>query len=192
VKQINPNIFPKGGFKYKESDGTTIVGQTWAGVFARVAKYRKRAGLPEGNPEQDVTNQACASNPILCAEDSGERRKQLVRSTLKTRVLKWLMDLRTRNARGQEPISFVETEEMRRRATICSGCSNNQEVGGGCATCKATIKEARRLLLDRKFQDGRLHGCQILGEDLPVSSWLEDVTVENPELPDHCWRKRTL
>lgn len=187
MNSINPNIFPKGGFYFIESDGTKIVGQTWTGVVARARNYRRRAGLPEGDVEQEVINQACIRNPELCRYDNGERQAQTNRSSLKTRVLKWLAALREKG-----PVDFVPETDARNRAAVCAACHLNTEIGGGCNSCKQALAESRKELLGRRPRDARVQACAGTSEDAQVALWIEQPAINNPALPAHCWRKRTI
>lgn len=187
MNTLNPNIYPKGGHFFKESDGTKIVGQTWTGVISRVANYRKRAGLPIGNPSQEVIDQVCARDPGLCRNDNGARADQIKRASLKSRVLQWLALAKANN---ESPC--VPDEVARNRANVCAACYLNTEVGKGCGSCKQAVGEARKEILGRVHQDSRLHGCAETGEDNAVAVWLERPTIDNGALPPHCWRKRTL
>lgn len=189
MKTVNPNIFPKTeGYVFTESDGARIFGGSWAGVIARVAVYRKRAGYPPGDPAREVMAQACANNPGACIEDNAaEHAAQLRKSPLKSRVLTWLNAQRGRNDR-----QLVEDGIARSRAGVCAKCQFNQPMSGGCASCAAALKALRSEILGRRLVDGRLNGCDALGEDLPTSIHLELQAVENTELPGDCWRKRTL
>jgi len=187
LNTLNPNVFPKGGYYYLESDGARIVGQTWSGVVSRVANYRKRAGLPPGNPEQDVVDQACSRDPGICRNDNGVRIHQTKRASLKTRVLQWLALAKAHNESPNVP-----PETAHARANICAACPMNTEIGGGCASCKQAIGEARKEILGRVRPDHRLHGCAETGEDNQVAAWLERPTIDNPALPAHCWRKLTI
>lgn len=187
MKSLNPNLHPHEGHFFKESDGATLRGSTWAGVIKRVILYRQRAKLPPGNPEQEVTAQACSRDPVLCREDNGAHAEAVKRQPLKARVLTWL-----NRVRAEKDKQFVEEATTRQRATICATCPNNKDLPGGCASCKAAVKILREQVIERRFQDGRLRACEILGEDLPTAANLELQTVENSELPAHCWRKRTI
>jgi hypothetical protein len=187
MKALNPNIHPHDGFFFKESDGVTLRGTTWTGVIKRVILYRQRAKLPPGNPEQEVIAQACSRDPVLCREDNGQHAAQIKRQPLKARVLTWLNTLRANKEK-----QFVEEHVARERATNCAQCANNKDLPSGCASCKAAVKILREQVIERRFQDGRLRACEVLGEDLPTSVNMELQTVEEPSLPAHCWRKRTI
>jgi hypothetical protein len=186
MKTINVNIYPKGGHKFKERDGSTHVSSTWAGVIALVIAYRKRAGFEPGNPREEVVNQACQNNPILCSEDNGVTQHQLKVASLKTRTLRWLNSLRGK------PQPMVEEGLARYRAGVCAACPKNTGLQEGCSSCRAAMKGLREEIIGKKFVDGRLNSCIILGEDLPTAVHLDHVTHEFSELPEHCWRKRKI
>jgi hypothetical protein len=192
VKRINVNLFPKGGFIFKESDGTTISGNTWEGVKARVRSYRKRNNLPPGDPDNEVRAQACQRDPVICHEDDGQHRAAIKIANLKSRVLQWFSSLKSRNS--HEPLRIGDSENAKRRGDICAVCPHNKELPDGCSSCRAAISELRINLVGGQKFDSRLiqHGCNILGADLAAQVYIDDETVDNPELPDNCWRKRTL
>jgi hypothetical protein len=187
---MNPNVFPKSGYMFQERDGTRIFGQTWAGVVARVARYRQRANLPPGDPQGEVVAQACQREPSLCQDDNGQNQAFLQRASLKTLVLQWLSQLRGRAERNE--IEFVEDAVSRSRADICAKCRHNQPLPDGCASCRAVLVEMRRTVLGKRYIDGRLHECAALGEDTPVSTHLEAQALDRPDLPENCWRRRSL
>jgi hypothetical protein len=193
MQRINVNLFPKDGYLYKEADGTTLAGNTWEGVIARVRSYRKRAGLPPGNPDEEVRAQACQRNPAICTNDDGQHAAAVKVATLKSRILQWFAKTKRENSRL--PIEFFKfEEEMKARADICASCPQNKEMPDGCSSCRAAVSELRSDIIGGRRVDGRLthHGCNVLGSDLATSVWINEPTVDNPELPPHCWRKRTL
>lgn len=190
MMNINPNVFPKGGFVFKDSDGTPIVGNSWEGVIARVAKYRARAGLAPGDPRAEVIAQACATNPVLCVHDNGEYGRKIVSASLKTRILKWLRDALAYKEAGH--MEFIEEEERKRRAAICAACPKNGALPTGCQSCNQALDEIRKKIIGGRFFDARLQGCEVTGEYLPVSTHIVVHAVDLPEAPGNCWRKRTL
>lgn len=181
---INQNIYPNGGYYFKDADGTRHFGDSWAGVIKRVAWYRQRKGVPLGDPAAEVIAQACQRNPSLCTQGR-DNVAAAKKQPLKSRVLTWM-----NNLRGNKDIRFVEDEVRKERSRICASCANNMPLAGGCASCKAALKALRDEVLGRRPFDARLNGCQILGEDLPTSVQIDSQTVEDSELPGHCWRKR--
>lgn len=186
---LNVNIHPKSGYLFEDTDGARIFGQTWPGVFSRVRAYRERCGRPVGNPEEEVVAQACAREPILCQRGSNQTIADAP-LPLKTKILAWMNGILQR--RPKEPPSFVDERTAQDRTAVCAGCQFNKALNDGCASCRAAVKEMRGSILGNRFQDGRLNECEILAEDIPVSVHLEQTTVPRPELPGHCWRKRTL
>lgn len=186
---LNTNIYPKTGFMFQDKDGTKIFGHTWPGVFARVIAYRQRKGQEVGDVPAEVIAQACAREPIICNHGTAAPLNQQA-VPLKTRILAWLNGLRAGKAKN--PVEIVSWETARARTEICAKCPRNQGLADGCASCRQALRELRADLIGNRFQDGRLHECEILGEDLPVSVYLEQQTVERGDLPAECWRRRSM
>lgn len=190
MQTINSNVYPKGGYVFTDSDNTKHTGASWAGVIAKVRAYRERAGLPIGDVAGEVITQACQSNPGLCRNEDGAYRGQLSKATLKTRVLKWLTTFRELAAR--EPLVFVPEEERKARAATCATCPCNISLPTGCSSCLKALTELRKTVIGGRMVDGRLNGCDVLGEDLPTSVYLDQVRVTNASLPGSCWRKTSI
>ncbi len=188
IKKINVNLFPRDGYYFRESDGAKITAHSWAGVMRKVTDYRKRAGLPLGNVESEVSAQACSRNPAHCAEISDATTQQTLVSSLKGRVLQYLSFLR----RLGKDIPWVDAATAAARANVCAGCPQNTALPEGCSSCRAALKALRNGVLGRaRAQDARLNGCAVLGEDLPVSCHVDHDVVDNPDLPGCCWRRRS-
>ena len=190
-QSLNPNVYPKDGYLFQDKDGAKIYGQNWNGVIARVVAYRRRAGYEAGDPLAEVIAQACARQPVLCVQSNPVNEAQLKVASLKSRILGWLAGVRARRDAG-EPPGFVNDAMAQERANICATCPRNTALPGGCGSCNAALKEIRQDILGTRPIDGRLSGCIVTGEDLPVTIYFNQTTVENGELPGHCWRKRTL
>lgn len=188
MRTLNPNLYPRDGYFFIESDGTRIGADSWGGVEKRVVAYRRRAGLPPGNPAQEVADQACKRNPVLCQDVDETTLKARRIASIKTRLLKWLAGIRARKAR-EGRLDFVDADMAKRRADYCAGCPHNTPLPTGCGSCTQALKEIRNELLGRRRQDSRIQGCNMLGEDTVVSAHLDEIRVNNPELPGHCWRK---
>lgn len=190
MKKINRSIYPKTGYQFTESDGTVLQASNWDGVIMRVKRYRRRQRLPEGNAAQEVIEQACRDNPGICFEESPEYKAQLKKTSLKGLVLLWINAVRQR--REREPLVFVGDVLHAARVDVCSRCPKNTELPSGCGSCVAALRALAEGVVGNRQLDGRVHGCIVLGEHLPVSTWIETPTLPNPELPAECWRKRTL
>lgn len=192
MKSINPNLYPRDGYFFEEHDGTKIIGTTWDGVAGRLASYRKRHNLPPGNPAAEVRDQACKRNPGLCVEDNPAYHRALKVVTLKSKILGWFSALKKQAAR--KPIEFIDTQTALARAGTCIGCPFNQPLADGCASCRASVNELRADILAGRSPHAQLihRGCEILGVDLATAVHLDNPTIDNPDLPGHCWHKRTL
>lgn len=191
MKQINPNVYPHDGHFFKDGDGTTHRGDSWPGVIARVVAYRKRQGRPFDKVEAEVTFQACERNPVLCVEDDGVTHAAQKKASLKTRLLQWLMT--KRRQREASELRFVPRELHEARTDVCIRCPLDKSMpGGGCGSCKAAVKELKDAVVGNRKTDSRINACPMLAEYLPVSTWLDEPAVDNPELPQECWRKRSI
>lgn len=190
MKRINRNLYPVGGYFFINQDGSKIVGEKWPDVVVRVADYRKRNNLPPGNPDAEVDAQACERTPAYCSEENMTVPPMTAPATLKSRVLAWLSG--TLRGQTEKPLQFVNDATALERERICAGCPRNKSLPEGCATCKAAVKEYRKAIIGSRRVNGRLNACEVLGEDLPASVHIDEPRVENSDLPDNCWRKRTL
>lgn len=185
MKDINPNVHPKSGYKFQEADQSWHVADTWGGVVARVTAYRRRRGAEIGDVWREVVEQACRREPVLCTEVNSATQTKLREASLKTRTLNYLNSLR-----GKQQ-SFVEDRLARDRAAVCAGCPLNTPLNEGCSSCRESLKALRQEIIGNRHRDGRLNSCAILGEDIQTALSLDSQTVINGELPGHCWRKRS-
>lgn len=190
MKAINPNIYPSGGYWFQDPDGSKHVGQSWAGVINAVTAYRQRKGLPVDRVADEVITQACQRTPVICTETSEAIKAQTRYVSLKGRVLLWLTRLRT--SKTKEPLVFTNDGMHAARSDVCIRCPKNTGLPEGCGSCRAALRALMEDIVGSRKSDPRLTGCIVLGEYLPVSTWLDQTTVANAELPGECWRKRTL
>lgn len=185
---INQNLHPKTGHFFKDEDGVRHFADSWQGVIAKVRAYRKRAGKPIGDVAAEVIAQACAREPVICHDSDGRHAEAVRRTSLKSRILTWLNAVR-----GNTEKRFVDEGLARRRADICARCPKAVPLPGGCASCTNTVNALRRDIIGpSRFLDGRLNECDVLNEDTPVTVHIDMLAVDNPELPAHCWRRRSL
>lgn len=191
MKRVNVNMHPKDGHFFKLADDAVVFGLSWTEVIARVVAYRKRNGLPPGNPEEEVHAQACQRNPNLCYDDTGVSQQAYERTekriTVKGKVLKWFSDMvnRLRN----HDIRYVEPAEVAKREAICGLCPKNIAYAEGCSSCKAAVKEFRSTLLVKRRVNASLNACSVLGEDTATSVHFDEHRVTNSDLPANCWRR---
>lgn len=191
MKRINDGIYPKnGGYLFIESDQSRHVGTSPGNLLLRVIAYRKRAGLPAGNPEVEIQEQICARNPGVCYESDRGSMPTAMKKTasMKSKVLLWCSILMRRKQNGD--LRYVSLQETHDRVNICAACPKNTAYPDGCSSCKKAIREYRtNLVPGRPMDTVRLHGCLVLGEDTGIATHLDEHRVANPELPNHCWRK---
>src|ERR1019366_4793074 len=168
---INPNIYPKGGYLFREKDGTTHTADSWSGVVARVTRYRERQGQPVGDVQKEVILQACSRMPNLCAEDNGVTQSKQIEASLKTRVLNWLTKMRGIKERAGEEIRYVDQALHDARTDVCIRCPLDKTLPTGCSSCRAALAALRDTVVGHRRTDERIAACPKLGEYLPVSTW---------------------
>ena len=194
MKKLNLNIPPRNGYVFRESNGVVIIGKSWNALIARVQAYRRRNKLPTGNAEKEVRSQACEANPEICSGETSEQRQVTIEqqpASIKSRVLMWFNQMRQRRS-AEGAIHFVGQVERDRRVNICAACPKQTAYPTGCSSCKKVVDEFRADLTERRHIDSRLVGCSVLGIDTGAAVWIDDPTIENGDLPENCWRKRTL
>jgi len=189
MQRINVNLYPKDGYFFKEQDGVVIRGKKWTEVITKTVEYRIRAKLPAGDPAKEVIAQACTRNPSFCFQQTRVTVAPTV--TLKARVIKWLNGLLKV---PKEELEYVSPVVAKERSQICATCPQNQSLGvTGCSSCKQAFTEFRKQLLGgARIRDHRLGGCAILESDLVTAVHLDEVRVDIPSLPAHCWRKKII
>lgn len=187
MKKVNVSIAPKTGYFFLEKDGTPVHGTgSWRSVIARVTSYRKRNGLPMGDPRAEVNAQACEREPNNCHDTQDPVTTAALRvASLKGRVLGWLSSIR---AQG-ESVLWGDGENAAARTAVCLGCPAHTAITGGCGSCKKALTEVRKSLMGPRNIDPRAAACVILGEDVAVNVWIDQKTSDNPELPPCCWRR---
>jgi hypothetical protein len=185
--RINVNMYPAGGYSFKESDGSIHKSSSWTGVIKKVTRYRALNHLPPGNPTEEVHAQACSRNPALCYNEKHPTTVQKrTEASLKGRVLAWLSHRRA----NPGALSFSDAATAAARANICAGCPFNTPLPEGCSSCRKVVRALRQDIIGGRSQDARLHGCAVIGSDIPTAVHLEEQTLPEPALPAHCWRKR--
>lgn len=191
--EVNPNLYPKNGYRFKERDGSRWKGRSWADVIKQVTAYRERRGEEPGDVRAEVMAQACANNPNLCVDTSP---RQIVTpaagfaGTLFQKVSNWLSHL-VQRLRSKE-LRLVDRQEAARRAAICAQCPRQMGIPTVCGACLTQLSNFRRAILQGEAPvNAGLNGCTALGEDTQVSVHLELDPVDNDEQPASCWRRTT-
>lgn len=197
MPRVNVNAISEQELFFKDTDGALLRARHFHVLVARVAAYRERNGRPIGSPTEEIHAQLAERNPGVIRAGVRIRPRQPGKNappalkhgqSLKGRALGWLEQIRKR----KDEISIVRDSDRNARVNICAGCPFNQSVTGGCGSCKSIVAEQRNEIIGRRAVDKRLGGCEILGEELTTSTWLDEPVVENPNLPAHCWRRRSV
>ena len=189
--EVNPNLYPKNGFRFKERDGSRWKGRSWADVVKQVTEYRRRRGEEVGDVRAEVMAQACANNPNICVDNSPRQivtSKAGYASTLFQKVSNWLAQLVQKLQRKQ--LTLVDRQEAARRAAICAVCPKQLGIPTVCGACISQLSNFRRAILQGQPPvNAGLNGCSALGEDTQISVHLELEPTVNDDMPAACWRR---
>lgn len=191
---INPNLYPSDGWWFRDANGTRHpVNGSASGLNAlinSVADYRKRNGMPMGDPHTEVTVQICSRQPGLCRDSQQVSPPgPFIKADLGKKVLNWIQrmvgDKRAGNLRK------ISDQEALKRGEICARCPKQVGLPLTCGRCLDDIAKLRRALLDGKdpVHQG-LGACSIFDDDLQTVIHFETGKAPNTDIPDYCWRKQ--
>ena len=197
LKWTTKNITPPDGWRYHVPDTeTTVKGNHWGHLLARVEEHLKANNLPVPlNLEEYVENYMCSLFPDKCKEVDAhpplDRRKMTVGD-----VLRFTAMIGADMLNGRKRVS---NDEANRRADICVGCRDNIDPDG-CSTCNRgkmeKLIEALTGAIATK-RDSQLRSCRHCGCINRAQVWfpldiLQKFTTKevNNALPANCWKKK--
>lgn len=205
LKLNNHQTQPPGGWCFRHQDGHISKGPTPYALQQAMLKYCALHGLlmPTDAEIEDYMCRAlgqeaiewCVDTETGMAEHAYRHGGAPCRLTFQQvlnatgTIGSWLMKGRHR----------VESVEAERRARICAGCIENQEIHGCTGCSMPALKTMINSIVGggSTTVDGQLKGCCKCGCSLKALVWLplevlqskmDDVI--NSQLPDHCWKKK--
>lgn len=176
---VNPNLHPKGGYKFKDADGVEHSAQTLDSLVRSLAKYRARVGRPPGNPERECIEFICSRSPQSCLDIA----VKYDRASLANAVTQD-MALAT-----QRETKMVDEVTAREREKTCLKCPNLLNWDKNCPTCIAKVGKLRDMIIPPGEIFSGLLGkaCLSARDDATLAVWrVENQKVINP--PGECWR----
>lgn len=190
---FNENMYPDGGWWFRDSDGVKHTGSSFRALLKTVRAYRERAAIEIGDLEVEVVNQLCARNPGYCREEpqrvapapSGAPRNAI--STLAQKVSSWVSRRFADRRMGR--LKKVTASEAKRRAQICAKCPKQTAFPSTCGGCKENVNRLAAEAVANETLDRSLQCCSVLAEWTPASVWVDSPPEPNPDLPNECWRK---
>jgi hypothetical protein len=185
--KIKPQLSPPGGHIFKDAEGVTHQGESWAHLVRVVAQYRALRKMQPGNPAKEITEAVCQANPSLCHNGPGEIGNN-DRDAFRIRVAHWVSQI-VQKVR-HKTLRFVEPIKARERADVCRGCPFQDGWQLNCPGCVRASEALHNQIVGSRPQAGAgLLGCALLSEDTAVNVHLDEPRLNDPRLPAHCWRK---
>lgn len=187
MQELRPGVHPLKNLYFIESDEVRFEGNTLTELVNAVWGYRRRAGLPEGDPFAEVQQQICVRDPGACQEVAVLNRQPVAED----RVLLGKVSARAAellDLRMQKKLRFVSRAEADVRADKCASCPFNVDYSG-CTSCQKNLEDILAATLTPQLTHERLNkrACRLAGEELSVSVYVDGQTFLN-EAPSHCWR----
>lgn len=193
MKQINRNLYPSGGYTFKERDGTVHIANGWGALGVKVASYRKRLGWPVGDVQADIAEQFCAIYPGACSSphsmpipERGVGTNQAM--TFTQRVLHWFIHVLAQKRLNR--IGRVDDATAAARAMVCQRCPKQKALSNSCGTCLRSIEQSRKALLNgAPSLHQNILPCAVTGEDPSVTVHISQEPIHHADLPANCWRR---
>lgn len=186
--ELNPGIFPDGGYFFIERDGTELRAESWKKLESRIRGYRAVNRLDPGEPWVEITTQLCSRQPSFCRERPIASRAGHS-MTFNSRVMQWFVGVIGLKRVGRLPRG--DNENAAARAAICSRCPAQKSLVESCQSCLRSIKHSRKAILDGASSEHRnLQPCGVLGEDTQVSVYFDQPPADPTNLPANCWRRK--
>ncbi len=189
MKEFNPNLYPPGGYRFTDRDGTPHTAGGWKDLKEKVIAYRTRNGQEVGDVWAEIMAQACGRVPSHCRDDAVAPPPPSAGMDFSKRIMGWLANLAGLKRTGQWRL--VPDDLAARRASVCLGCPGQRALNESCGACVTSIQNMRRALLDgAEPKHQNLHPCSLLGEDCQSTVHAEMPRTESTLVPDFCWRKQ--
>jgi hypothetical protein len=185
--KLNENIYPPGGFVFKDGDGVTHLGDNLQGLVKTIARYRATTGQPAGDPEQEFLAKLCKRAPRVCL---GEDSPSLNLKALAIYVAKHISKTSLAVTRGSASKTLQDGSLAVARLEACKHCPHCVDWSKGCAPCQ---RGSATLLVNAIHPHAPVPGseklaCTIARDSLAITIFDQNpASIQNP--PDFCWRK---
>lgn len=194
--RINPNLHPKGGFKYVDPDNVTHMADDLASLIQVVTHYRNRVGRPLGNPQVEIEDQLCQRHPALCRVADAARRSgtvsQIGTPTPEQTALAIHTAFNIKQA-GRYPGKLLGLTEATARAETCRECSHAVDWTVGCSPCMRSVAGLTDAALAPLpvIRSTRNKACALAKDSLELAVWRDSVR-KAKGAPAPCWRREEL
>ncbi len=185
---FNPNLWPDGGWHFKDADGVKHIGSSFPALVKTVTTYRERRGQDVGDPTQEITVQLCGRNRGFCKDTYPAPIPEPMSGTLLLKVLNFLQWLIQEKRLGH--VRLIDRNVALARAHICARCPRQREIPTTCGSCKTGIMNSRRAILDgQEPVHAGIQVCAALEEDAATMVHLAVPQRHDDSLPPECWRR---
>lgn len=185
---LNPNLWPDGGWWFRDADGVKHTANSFANLNKTVIEYRQRRGIPVGDATQEIMVQICGRNRGFCKDANFAPIPNTPNTNLMAKILNFMGWLLQEKRLGH--IGLIDRNVALARAHICAQCPRQIGLPTSCGGCAASVATSRRAILDGQepVHQG-IAVCSALQEDVCTVVHLAVPQRHDESLPPECWRR---
>jgi hypothetical protein len=186
---FNPNLYPDGGWWFKDAEGTKHKANSFDNLVKTVIEYRQRRAQDVGNPTQEITVQLCGRHRGFCKDTHPPGpMPETPNGNLMAKILNFMGWLIQEKRLGH--IRLIDRNVALARANICAQCPRQRALPTTCGSCKSSVATSRRGILDGNdpVHQG-IAVCSALEEDVCTVVHLAVPQRHDETLPAACWRR---
>lgn len=186
---FNPNLWPDGGWFFKDADGVKHKGSSFNALVKTVIEYRQRRGQNVGDATQEIVVQLCARNRGFCKDTHPPGPiPETPSSNLMAKILNFMGWLIQEKRLGH--IRLIDRNVAMARANICAKCPRQRALPTSCGGCKASVHTSRKAILDgQEPVHAGIAVCAALDEDVATVVHIAVPQRHDESLPAECWRR---
>jgi hypothetical protein len=179
--EVIPGVYPNGGYKFVDSEGTPFESDSLVNLVQSVWSYRRRLKRPMGNPYKEVCDYICAQQPGICHDNGGEKN---ITNAISSHAIELLKE------RDAGTLELTNSDIVELRVKICQGCPLKLNYVSSCVACQENLDAILSASISPKPPAKELSGCFCQrGEDeLSIAVWVHNGRVFKQGAPASCWR----
>jgi hypothetical protein len=185
---FNPNLYPDGGWWFKDAEGTKHKANSFQNLVKLVVEYRNRRAQPAGDVTQEIVVQLCGRNGGFCKNSHLAPIPESPNSNMLAKIMNFMGWLIQEKRLGH--VRLIDRNVAMARANICAKCPRQRSLPTTCGSCKASVATSRRAILDGQDPvHAGIQVCSALQEDVATTVHLAVPQRHDETLPAECWRR---
>lgn len=185
---FNPNLWPDGGWFFKDADGVKHTANSFDNLVKVLIEYRQRRAQPVGDVTQEIIVQLCGRNRGFCKDSHPGPIPESPNGNMMAKILNFMGWLIQEKRLGH--LRLIDRNVALARANICARCPRQRSLPTSCGSCKASVATSRRAILDgQEPVHAGIQVCAALEEDVATVVHIAVPQRQDASLPAECWRR---